>query len=290
MNVVFKPLVTVYIPTKNRKNLLLRAFKSVINQSYNNIEIVVVDDGSNDGTTFLLKELAFQYSNLTVIYLTESIGAPAARNKAIKVANGELVTGLDDDDYFLPDRIKHLVEYYDERYAFVCTGCYWNYGRVKRKLNGSKKIITLEDQLFLNQASNQVLVSKKRLIDIGGYDLNFVSCQDWELWTRMILKYGDALRIKNVDYIIDVSHGSHRITDNPVRVKGFHQFKKKYVNLMSGSHKKAMHFHLIVALGKSIDLQGLCKILTKPLWLINVKYWLSCKFPRFARKRLDKMK
>lgn len=287
---MFKPLVSVYIPTKNRKSLLLRAFKSVISQTYKNIEIIIVDDGCTDGTTLLLKELAFQYQNLKVIFLTESIGAPAARNKAIKFATGKLVTGLDDDDYFLPERIKHLVSSYDDKYAFVCSGYYWDYGRVKRKLNGRQKIINFDDQLYFNHSSNQVLVARDRLIEIGGYDLDFVSCQDWELWTRMILQYGDALRIKEVDYVIDTSHGNHRITDNPSRVKGFHQFKEKYFKLMSNSQKKAINFHLIVALGQYINIKELISILTKPLWSRNIKYWLSCKFPQFAQKRLEKMK
>jgi glycosyltransferase involved in cell wall biosynthesis len=287
---VFKPLVTVYIPTKNRKNLLLRAFKSVINQTYRNIEIIIVDDGSIDGTTLLLKELAFQYHNLKVIFLTDSIGAPAARNQAIKLAQGDLVTGLDDDDYFLPERIKHLVENYDDNYAFVCSGYYWNYGKVKRKLNGRRKIISLDDQLYLNYASNQVLVNKQRLLDIGGYDLDFVSCQDWELWTRIISQHGNALRIKSVDYVIDISHGNHRITDNPARKVGFQQFKDKYKKFMSDSHCRAINFHLLVATGKKINFKTLICILTKPLWFYNVKYWLSCKFPKFAQKRLEKMK
>ena len=287
---MFKPLVSVYIPTKNRKNLLLRAFKSVVAQTYQKIEVIIVDDGSTDGTTDLLKELQFQYNNLKVISVSESIGAPSARNKAIELAQGALITGLDDDDYFLPERIANLVEAYDEKYAFICSGHYWDYGRVKRKLNASRKEITLEDQLHLNYASNQVLINKNRLLEIGGYDLSFVSCQDWELWTRIILKYGNALRIKKVDYVIDTSHGNNRISDNPSRVAGFIQFRDKFLKHMNPSNLKSIEFHLLVASGKNISLFKLINLLSKPLIILNIKYWLSCKFPMLAKKRLNKMK
>ncbi|PCI59744.1 MAG: glycosyl transferase family 2 [Gammaproteobacteria bacterium] len=287
---MIRPFVSVYIPTKNRKNLLLRAFKSVIEQTYKKIEIIIIDDGSTDGTAYLLKELSFQYSNLKVISLKCSVGAPTARNFAIKTAQGELITGLDDDDYFLPNRIKNLVDNYDAKYAFVCSGYYWNYGRVKRRLNFYKKIISLDDQLYLNYASNQVLVEKKRIIDVGGYDSNFVSCQDWELWTRIIKKYGNALRINAVDYVIDTSHGNNRITDNPERAQGFLQFKKTFNYLMNQSQKKSVNFHYLVASGQEINISKLFPLLFTPLWLRGIKYWLSCKFPYFAQKRLEKMK
>ena len=92
-------LVTIYIPTKNRLKLLNRAIESVKKQTYKDIEIIVVDDGSTDGTTeYLAQEI--NSGTLKAIFNKKSLGACAARNKAIEMATGDFITGLDDDDYF----------------------------------------------------------------------------------------------------------------------------------------------------------------------------------------------
>ncbi|XQW85922.1 glycosyltransferase [Thalassotalea piscium] len=286
----YSPLVSVYIPTKNRLDLLQRAIKSVEEQTYKNIEIVVVDDGSVDGTKSWLKAQQVINSKLKIILLEQSIGAPNARNKAIQTASGELITGLDDDDYFLPKRIEHLVTKYDSKYAFVCSGYFWSYGKNKIKLNNDEKLITLSDQLYKNYASNQVLINRQKLISVGGYDGSFVSCQDWDLWTKIIKTYGSALRISEVDYVIDVNHGNNRITDNTNRVKGFEQFKDKYINLMSKAHLKSITFHILVAKGEKFTFKMLIQYATLPMFNRNVKYWLSSAFPKIAKWRLDRLR
>lgn len=92
-------LVTIYIPTKNRLDLLKRAIKSVRDQTYSNIELIVVDDGSKDGTREYL-EKEHEAGLLRAIFHQESLGACVARNAAIELSQGEFITGLDDDDYF----------------------------------------------------------------------------------------------------------------------------------------------------------------------------------------------
>jgi 1,2-diacylglycerol 3-alpha-glucosyltransferase len=284
------PLVSVYIPTKNRVQLLKRAVNSVMAQSYPNIEIIIVDDCSSDETHQYLTQLKERHQNIKAISLTIAMGAPEARNHAIKLATGELITGLDDDDYFLPDRIKNLVGMYDKKYSFICSGYYWNYGRIKVAINSSNAIISLDKQLHLNLASNQVLIDRKRLLDVGGFDKSFNSCQDWELWTRIIVRYGNALRISSLDYVVDVSHGTHRITDNTDRVLGFKQFLCKFSNHMNASHRKSLDFHINVAEGKTLTLANTLKLMTLPLWQRNLKYWLSCRFPKIAQWRLERLK
>lgn len=285
-----QPLVSVYIPTKNRVKLLERAIHSVLSQTYVNLEVIVVDDGSTDETPILLSKLASQFKSLRFITLNESKGAPSARNRAIELAKGELVTGLDDDDYFLPKRIEHLVNNFDEKYAFICSGFYWNYGKIKTKLYRSPKQIALDDQLYYNHASNQVLVLRKRMLEVGGFDEGFRSCQDWELWTRLIKKYGNGLRIKEIDYVIDASHGNERITDSPNRIQGFEMFENRYLKHMNKAHRKAMKFNSVSALGISLSLTDTLKLLTFKTFSRNIKYWLTCRFPLFAKKRLEGMK
>src|SRR5690606_21493496 len=105
-----RPLVTVYIPTYNRLNLLRLAVVSVLNQDYENIELIVVDDGSSDGTVEFLSVLSAKESGVRYLVNEKNAGACVSRNRAIEIARGEFVTGLDDDDYFFPERIRLFVE------------------------------------------------------------------------------------------------------------------------------------------------------------------------------------
>ena len=96
-----QPLVTVVIPTYNRREYLPGALKSVRNQTYRNLEIIVVDDGSTDGTDAMLKR------EQGIMFLRQQNSGPsAARNTGIGAARGEFVAFLDSDDYWLPHKIE----------------------------------------------------------------------------------------------------------------------------------------------------------------------------------------
>ncbi|HAY4006682.1 TPA: glycosyltransferase family 2 protein, partial [Escherichia coli] len=99
-------LVSVYIPTHNRVDMLERAIMSVLKQSYPNIEIIVSDDGSQDNTKKIVTSYMQQYSNIKYVFSSEAKGACHARNLAIAKASGTYITGLDDDDEFTQDRIE----------------------------------------------------------------------------------------------------------------------------------------------------------------------------------------
>ncbi|TMO69982.1 glycosyltransferase family 2 protein [Pseudoalteromonas aurantia] len=285
-----KPLVSVYIPTKNRIQLLKRAINSVLAQTYDNIEIIVVDDGSSDNTPIILKELSEYYSNLHFYRFDTSQGAPAARNYAIDKAKGKLITGLDDDDYFLPKRIESLVSNFDERYTFICSGYYWNHGKTKIKKFDSRKTLTLDEQLYFNQASNQVLMETEKLRAVGGFDLSFSSCQDWELWVRLIKKFGPALRINDVEYVVDASHPEGRITNSPKRVEGFRLLASRYKSDMNYLHHRTMRFNYLVASKEKLTLSLYLQLVTVKSFLRVTKYWFACIFPNYAKNRLNKMK
>lgn len=103
------PLVTVFIPTHNRAHLIRRAVLSVIDQTYKNIEIIIVNDGSSDNTPDVLNSLKLEYNNIHIFQHEKAKGACAARNLAIRNATGQYITGLDDDDEFLPHRITDFI-------------------------------------------------------------------------------------------------------------------------------------------------------------------------------------
>lgn len=270
-----KPLVTVYMPTKNRLALLKRAIASVFEQSYQNIELIVVDDGSSDGTADYLATLAKEHKNVSFFVQSESKGACVARNVAIFNAKGNFITGLDDDDLFLPDRISSLVEAYDPKYAFVCSSAIWDYGQRQRVIDKSDKIITLEQQLSYNEATTQVLVEVERVKQLGGFDELFVACQDYDLWTRLIIEFGHAKRIAHPTYIINDTGSSTRMIAHPKSVKGYQQFREKFAHLMTAENKKNQDFMVLRRLGDKMPVSLLLSSIGKKHFVSKLRYFLS---------------
>jgi glycosyltransferase involved in cell wall biosynthesis len=102
------PLVSCIIPTYNRAHIVGRAIRSVLNQTYKNIEVIVVDDGSQDNTQEAV--LSIKDERVRYIRLHRNFGVAFARNIGIANARGEFVAFLDSDDYFLPEKIEKQVE------------------------------------------------------------------------------------------------------------------------------------------------------------------------------------
>lgn len=276
-------LVTVYIPTHNRRKLLERAVSSVHKQTYLNIELIIIDDGSSDTTWEYLNEITDD--KIKVFRHEQPLGACSARNLAIKHAKGKYITGLDDDDEFQPTRIKNLVKNYDEKYAFICTGFLWDYGKKSRAVDSSKKIITLDDQLNYNYATNQVLVETKRLRGIGGFDESFVACQDYDTWTRLIKKYGCAKRISGASYIIHRGDNVTRITEPTNWLNGHKQFMDKHSSVMTKKNMINQLFKEVVAKREKLSLFMFVQQLTAGLAKQKIRYFLSSNFSFFNKIR-----
>lgn len=103
------PLVTIVIPTYNRSALLPITVRSALEQTYKNIEVIVVDDGSTDDTATVMKELMSQDPRLRYIHYLPNAGACVARNKGIDAASGSYICFLDSDDTYLPQKIERQI-------------------------------------------------------------------------------------------------------------------------------------------------------------------------------------
>ena len=116
----FKPLVSVIIPTYNRRNIVTDAIDSVLHQDYPNIEIIVVDDGSTDGTT---QQIQKTYGNKILQLFQDHSEKSKARNYGIIESDGELVCTLDSDDILLPHALKNMVECFNTNPHKPSGGC-----------------------------------------------------------------------------------------------------------------------------------------------------------------------
>lgn len=206
--------VSIYIPTKNRLDLLKRAINSVRQQTYSNIELIVVDDGSTDGTVdYLHKQL--DGGTLKAIFNPESKGACFARNQAILAASGYFVTGLDDDDYFTRrDRIELFVNEWS-RLPRKPAGLFDSVTVLTPRgslLRHQAPVVTYNDLRRSNLVGSQIFAPKMHFIDSGLFDPLMPAWQDWDLWLRVSKNFGNFVNINKNSYEVDENHGGPRIT------------------------------------------------------------------------------
>jgi len=238
-----QPLVTVYIPTHNRSSLVKSAIASVQNQTYKNLEIIICDDGSSDDTAIVIAEM--QKSDNRIVYLKNDVpmGACYARNRCIEIAQGEFITGLDDDDYFLSERIANFVEASRRlNKSFLCANMIFKNRDIERKWKEYTGDVTLNMMGFKNWVGNQVFIKTVMMKNIGGFDTNFPAWQDYDLWYRMILRYGACYRMNDATYVVNIEDDRPRITTGSKAWQGYQKFITTHKAHLSRQHLNSLYF------------------------------------------------
>lgn len=185
-------LVTVIIPTKNRLSLLKRAIESVRKQTWTNIEIIIIDEASTDGTKEYLRELQQTDICVKVVFNTTSVGAAQSRNLGIELAKGDFIAFIDDDDEWMPEKTRKQIDFLTHNSEYVAVTCDFEIIHKKGKLGLKIKRIplTLDKQEllcynFLGGAS-MCLAKTSALKEINGFNPSLPSCQDWDLWLKLL--------------------------------------------------------------------------------------------------------
>jgi len=210
--------VTIYTPTKNRKEALAKAIDSVLSQTYQDVEMIVVNDGSTDGTAEYLEGKAKLDSRLKFFNKTVSEGAPIARNLAIKNATGHFVTGLDDDDEFTPERIQAFVEYWELLARIgLKPACLYAQDVVTRHdevyfISQKKGMMKADDLFEFNSIGNQVFAPKSHFIEAGLFNETLPAWQDMEMFIRILKKFGTAHLLDCATQIYDDTPKQDRIS------------------------------------------------------------------------------
>lgn len=255
-----KPLVSVYIPTHNRAELLSNAVKSVINQTYKNIEIIICNDGSGDNTDDVVNKLQKEYKDIPFVYLKNDspMGACFSRNRCIAAASGYYLTGLDDDDYFLPNRIESLIKVCNERKIdLVCSNLIFKDGNKLKRGKNNSGVITSIDMGYENLVGNQLLTRLSYFEDVGGFDTNFPAWQDYDLWYRIIMKFGPCIKTNEATYVMDVENDRKRISTSSKAHIGYRSFIEKHSETLSEEMKSSLFIRDLINMNKKIPLKTL---------------------------------
>ncbi len=194
------PLVSVVIPAYNNAAYIDSAIESVLNQTYTNYEIIVVDDGSTDNTRQLLEP----YLNRAKYIYQENQGAAKARNRGIEVARGEFIAFLDADDFFLPEKLAAQVGCFAEESSLTMVQTGWRF--VDEKGNSIKDVepwqnteeLDLENWLMWQATLPSAMMFRREWLQLnGGFDSRYIP-EDLEIVLRLALCGGKATWLRKV--------------------------------------------------------------------------------------------
>ncbi len=235
-----KPLVSVIIPTHNRKQLLAEAVDSVLAQTFPNLEVIVVDDGSTDGTGEMVRE---RYAReMRVRYIWQENGERAvARNRGIAAAQGDFVAFLDSDDAWLPQKLeKQMPLFADPAVNLVHCG----YSIIDH--NGAKVRDLVRDEgvtgdiffnmIYQNEIGSPTAVVRHRTIERAGlFCANplLLTFEDWEFWTRMC--YGSRVAYVAEPLALYRVHGGN--TERPVSAASYRAFLREIFRCVSAEDR-----------------------------------------------------
>lgn len=188
-----KPLVSVVMPTYNRADFLPRSIESILNQTYDNLEFIIVDDGSTDDSAELIR--AYQQEDPRIILLKnkENRGISFSRNRGTDAARGKYVAIMDSDDYSEPDRLEKSVAFL-EKYKDITAvnSIYYEMGREQNGPNNwvppkRLEIIFNFKNYFTNIAVFRTNFIRKHHIR---YNEKFMSSEDYDFWKQIVLNGG----------------------------------------------------------------------------------------------------
>jgi glycosyltransferase involved in cell wall biosynthesis len=201
------PRVSVIIPTYNRSWCLSEAIDSVLAQTFQDMEVIVVDDGSTDETPALLS----RYDDRLRCLRQTNQGVSAARNHGIQAAGGELITFLDSDDLWQSDKLIRQVDYFDRQPdALICqTEETW----IRRGVRVNPKHRHRKPSGWIFEASlalclvspSAVMMRRELLEEMGGFDESLPACEDYDLWLRVSLRHPIHL----IDDPLVIKRGGH---------------------------------------------------------------------------------
>lgn len=286
---IVPPEISVIIPTCGRLDLLRRAVHSLATQGVSGLEVIVVDDSAEGLEPSVLKDL--ELFQPIKYYRNEqfAMGPGYSRNKGVSLATAELIAFLDDDDFYLPNRLKEMSLAFDQsKYSFVSSGRFneienlREIRQVKRQKFGT---IFQQDILYANTIDIGILTRKDLFISLGGFDCNLTSLEDWDLFLRL-LKNKNGLKIERFDHVVNTSIGRNNVSMRDFL--GYEQLATKH-GCEFGSHWEAFMHATAARIQGSYSIQSALKLAYRfrsfsPI-TVKVKMFLSKFRPRLEARR-----
>jgi glycosyltransferase involved in cell wall biosynthesis len=194
--VASSPAVSVLLPVYNRERLIADAIRSILAQSFADLELIVVDDGSTDGSAEVVK--SFSDSRIRIVSHPANRGIPAARNTALDEARGRFIAWLDSDDVARPSRLAEQVGFLERNHEIAMVGsCAGKIDGEGRRLGGIRLVpFASEDirawHLFTPAFQQSAIMGRAEVLRGYRYREDYPVCEDLELTTRVIGEHRTA--------------------------------------------------------------------------------------------------
>lgn len=234
-----QPLVSIITPMYNSEKFILKTIESIVNQTYTNWELILIDDGSTDNTIKIVEDFKSKYANIKLLQNDTNLGAAKSRNKAILEAKGDYIAFLDADDVWKPNKLEVQIQFMQTHNCDVSFSSYEQIdenGKPLYKLVQALPKLTYNKYLKTNYIGNLTgMYNAKALGKITSPDLR--KRQDWLLWLAAIKKSGkSALGIQE-------SLAYYRVRDNSISSNKIEMLKYNYL-----VYKKGLGFSTIKSL------------------------------------------
>jgi len=283
------PKISVVIPAYNNEETIARTIASVLNQTFADFELIIINDGSQDATLDIINQ--FEDARIKVFSYPNQ-GTSASRNSGISHSTGEYVSFLDADDIWLPEKLEmqlkvlqenleakvaySWIDYIDENDDFIVSGSHQSFsGEIYEQLLMKN---------FLENGSNP-LIEKQALLKVGEFDKSVFGSEDWDMWLRLAYKFKFVAVPKvQILYRIRENSGSCNVTRQEkvcleVLQRAYTRLPSKDERIWNASHKNIYRYLT-------------CKALEKPLnrekgWIAARCLWNYVKYDSYRLQNIN---
>ena len=191
------PTVSVVMPTLNNGAHIKRAVGSILEQRFSDFELLIIDDGSSDGTVSQISE--FTDERIRLVQRTDETGVVSARNEGLRRSSGRYVAVHDGDDWSHPDRLRTQVAYLEKNPEVVAvgTGAYLvdETGTIQARRRVRESPSRTDNETHTEFVHGSVMMRRDVLKRIGRYDEWFALAEDYDLWLRL----ANECAVRNID-------------------------------------------------------------------------------------------
>lgn len=306
MTIQHVPKISVCIPTFNRCQYLSQAIKSVLNQTYRNFELIVIDNASSDNTQKIVK--SYQNNDDRIIYIRNktNIGVVGNMNKCLEAARGEYIKILCDDDLLYPDALEKQICVLENNNKVILCSCSFdsfNENGEKKEINlmHESKYLSWEEviKICIDNASDRignpstVLMRRGNSNKIKGFNMNFKASWDWEYYVRLLIEDDNSVMYYTTDKLVAYRVHDMSLTDLTGRLNVCNEDRIIFLYIINYSkYKNHINFKdRIISYFKFIRKRFVCKRTLKEMFkgnlrslIINMLYFTVFNFCFFDLK------
>jgi len=249
-----EPLVSVVVSCYNHEGYIKESLLSVLNQTYQNIELIVFDDGSVDNSADIIESLSKEYNFF--FQRQENIGFTPTLNKAIKLCKGKYISFLGSDDLFFENKIENQVQFLEEREDIAVCGGNMVFiddrgellSKQKKKPYSEVDFITIFNNRKAGPPASSAMIRLDVLREVGGYDPK-IALEDLYVWMK-ITHHGYRIAVLDNDMIYYRKHGSNTskqykfMSDSIIQIYDEYSSEKGY---QAAIHKVLISMFLKIA-------------------------------------------